>query len=285
MPFDRDRAGRDLDIDLRPITRRPRNLGDYNYVRTLSKADCAWEFLRRNRDYQADYRASRTISPVTKTLENDILIIRQSRECPTAERWGCLTLADPAIHAPCRELFWRPETGAPSLTCIVSESLDLAFTLKSFAERGVALSVLMIGDKQYLRAGRGLATLMLTITGTSIFSNVRLSFQVPGCTNIGPGIEALRLFQEFLITAPSKLAVERPWTARWLALRDALVALDGDQAGASYREMAVIHFGEERVAAYWRTNSALKDKMRRALARGIEMRDGGYRALLNGEWR
>ncbi|MDZ4842721.1 MAG: DUF2285 domain-containing protein, partial [Hyphomicrobium aestuarii] len=244
-----------------------------------------WEFLRRNRDYQADYRASRTISPVTKTLENDILIIRQSRECPTAERWGCLTLADPAIHAPCRELFWRPETGAPSLTCIVSESLDLAFTLKSFAERGVALSVLMIGDKQYLRASRGSATLMLTITGASIFSNVRLSFQVPGCAQIGSGIEALRLFKGFLITAPSKLAVERPWTARWLALRDALVALDGDQAGASYREMAVIHFGEERVAAYWRTNSALKDKMRRALARGIEMRDGGYRALLNGEWR
>lgn len=68
------------------------------------------------------------------------------------------------------------------------------------------------------------------------------------------------------MAAPGEIATERPWTARWLALRDALIALDGDQAGAFYREMKVLHFGEERVAAYWRTNSALKYKMRRGVA-------------------
>ncbi len=286
MPFDRDRARRNLDIDLRPITGPwPRQLSDYDYVRTLSKADCAWEFLRRNRDYQADYRASRVISTVTQTIENDIRIVRQSRDCPTAERWGCLTFADPAILAPCPELFWHHETGAPSLACIASESVDVVVTLKSLAERGVALSLLMIGDKQYLRASRGEATLTLTITGASILSNVRLSFQVQGCAQIGPGIEALRLFQKFLIEAPGEIANKRPWTTRWLGLRDALIALDGAQAGASYRDMAVVHFGGQRVANEWRTNSALKDKVRRALARGKAMRNGGYRALLNGEWR
>ncbi len=143
----------------------------------------------------------------------------------------------------------------------------------------------MIGDKQYLRASRGQATLILMITGASILSNVRLSFQVPGCAQIGSGIEALRLFQEFLMAAPSGTATERPWTTRWLALRDALIALDGAQAGATYREIARILVGEERAAADWRANTALKDRVRRALARGQEMRDGGYRALPNGEWR
>ncbi|MDX2264800.1 MAG: DUF2285 domain-containing protein [Hyphomicrobiales bacterium] len=286
MPFDRDRPRPKTHIDVGPITPSwPPKLAHYEYVRTLSKADCAWEFLRRNRHYHADYRACLAISTVTQAVENGVLIIRQNRNCPAAEGWGCLTFADPALPAPCPQLFWHHETGAPSLACIASESVDVVLTLTGFAERGVALSLLTIGDKQYLRVSRGQATLTLTITGASIFSNVRLSFQVPGCAHIGPGIEALRLFQEFLIAAPGEMASERPWTARWLALRDALIALDGAQAGATYRDIAGILVGDARAAVDWRANTALKDRVRRALARGKEMRDGGYRALLSGEWR
>jgi hypothetical protein len=286
MSFNRDCSKPDENLKAVPITPSwlPR-LSDYEYVRTLSKTDCAWEFLRRNRQYEADYRACRTIASVTQTVENGVLIIRQSRDCPAAERWGCLTFADPALPAPCPALFWHRETGAPSLACIASESVDVVVTLRSFAERGVAVSLLIIGDQQYLRASRGRATLTLTITGASIFSKVRLSFQVPGCAHIGPGIEALKLFQEFLTGTSGEAATERPWTTRWLALRDALIALDGARAGGTYRHIASVLVGEERAAADWRSNTALKDRVRRALARGQEMRDGGYRALLSGEWR
>jgi len=109
-------------------------------VRTLSKADCAWEFLRRNCRYQADYRACRAISTVTQTIENDILIIRQNRDCPASRQWGCLSFADPATPAPCSELFWHHETGAPSLACVASESVDVVVTLKSSPSAALPLA-------------------------------------------------------------------------------------------------------------------------------------------------
>jgi hypothetical protein len=66
-----------------------------------------------------------------------------------------------------------------------------------------------------------------------------------------------------------------------LLLRDALVALDGRCVGASYREMAAVLYGAERARAEWSgVSRAMKDHMRRALAKGEGLRDGGHRELL-----
>jgi len=66
-----------------------------------------------------------------------------------------------------------------------------------------------------------------------------------------------------------------------LLLREALVALDGRCVGASYREMAAVLYGVKRARAEWcAVSRAMKDRMRRALAKGERLRDGGYRKLL-----
>jgi hypothetical protein len=66
-----------------------------------------------------------------------------------------------------------------------------------------------------------------------------------------------------------------------LFLRDALVALDGRCVGASYREIAIVIYGWQKVRAAWSSRSRwMKDRMCRALARGEHLRDGGYRKLL-----
>lgn len=66
-----------------------------------------------------------------------------------------------------------------------------------------------------------------------------------------------------------------------LLLRDALAALDGKCLGASYRDIATVIYGAERVRPVWSSRSRwMKDRMCRALARGEELRDGGYRELL-----
>jgi len=41
-----------------PDTSRWRSAEDYAYLDQLSAADLAWEYLRRNPDYQDDYRAA-----------------------------------------------------------------------------------------------------------------------------------------------------------------------------------------------------------------------------------
>ena len=64
-------------------------------------------------------------------------------------------------------------------------------------------------------------------------------------------------------------------------MRDALVALDGRRVGATYRETAAVIYGPERARAAWLSAStAMKDRMRHALARGEQFRDGAYRKLL-----
>ena len=66
-----------------------------------------------------------------------------------------------------------------------------------------------------------------------------------------------------------------------LFLRDALVALDGHHVGATYRDTAAVIYGPDRANAAWASAStAMKERMRRALARGEEYRDGAYKEFL-----
>ena len=64
-------------------------------------------------------------------------------------------------------------------------------------------------------------------------------------------------------------------------LKAYLIALDGHIAGRSYREIAQVIYGVERVKDVWTSESQfLKDRVRRAVVRGIELMNGGYRDLL-----
>ena len=64
-------------------------------------------------------------------------------------------------------------------------------------------------------------------------------------------------------------------------LKSYLIALDGHLAGRSYREIAQVIYGVERVKDVWTSQSQfLKDRVRRAVVRGIELMNGGYRTLL-----
>ena len=102
------------------------------------------------------------------------------------------------------------------------------------------------------------------------------------------------------LPAPSKLAADFATLDRLLQcprsrvhrsrdrllLRDAIVSLDGRDAGGSHREAAEVIFGIKRVRADWSARGGwMKERMRRALAKGEEMRDGGYRRALDGACR
>ena len=71
------------------------------------------------------------------------------------------------------------------------------------------------------------------------------------------------------------------WTRHSLALRNALIALDCHDDGLTYFQTAAFIYGEARAREAWDSPSrAMKDEMKRALARGRELRDGGYSTLL-----
>jgi T6SS, Transcription factor, DNA binding domain len=64
-------------------------------------------------------------------------------------------------------------------------------------------------------------------------------------------------------------------------LRQALLALDGSLAGATYRQIAIRIFGEDSVRKDWNAATRfLKDRTRRLVAKGRALMNGGYRDLL-----
>lgn len=66
----------------------PPHVGAYEYARTLLKTGWAWEFLRRNPDYQRDYRVCRAGFPSFCLHRSGIALGRLRRRSCRAEAWG-----------------------------------------------------------------------------------------------------------------------------------------------------------------------------------------------------
>lgn len=122
------------------------------------------------------------------------------------------------------------------------------------------------------------SALTLRLHGSRILlAPVSAIFQFGGLPNPEIASRTLAVLSR-LILQPNR----QPRRSRDLAfLRDALVALDGRSAGASYREMASIVYGHKAVNTAWSSRSRwMKDRMHRALLKGEFLRDGGYGKLL-----
>src|SRR5262245_60151269 len=78
----------------------------YGYVLNLCRSDLAWEFLRRNPDYQRDYRLFRRGAERPRRLGSGQYLTRLRRRSPRCERWGLDPLTDPACPAPWAPLCW-----------------------------------------------------------------------------------------------------------------------------------------------------------------------------------
>ena len=64
-------------------------------------------------------------------------------------------------------------------------------------------------------------------------------------------------------------------------MRECSIALDGHFAGRIYRDNAEVLYGSEYVNEAWMNGTRhLKDKVRRAVAAGIDYMNGGYRKPL-----
>ncbi|WP_170937232.1 MULTISPECIES: DUF2285 domain-containing protein [Rhodomicrobium] len=122
--------------------------------------------------------------------------------------------------------------------------------------------------------------MQLLIEGADLLSGpVTLNFIIPGIAELGSAIDKLSTLRRILTYSPQIQPALRSWSTQTLRLRNALIALDGHAAGASYREIAAIIFGKERVTKDW-PDPSLKDRVRRSLRRGQAYANGGYRVLI-----
>lgn len=230
----------------------------------LPRRAWAWELLRRNPQYQADFDAG--------------------HDGKAAERWGMLRLEDPAKPAAEADAFWcsrlardvlhlvaqplHEEGAAPSidldnLKCrIVQHQSDCGIKHILFAEGGRALQVAVSGSTPWAQA-----LLLTPVLPMPRFSSERL-FAVRRFTDLAKhGWLRPSLY-------PSERSAKR--------YAHVVTALDGWLEGRPHREIAVKLFGSSWVDRAWNdTGNHLRDRVRRAIRYGRELMDGGYRRFLN----
>ncbi|WKA26461.1 DUF2285 domain-containing protein [Bradyrhizobium roseum] len=249
-------------------------------------SDWAWEFLRRNPDYRADWQASVPRRLAHVTLTDGTRLLRLRRRYPRAERWGLYAFGDPSVSARRGPAFWhldalqrtvrlRAELPAePAKDPKGSELLALSdFRVDRVAAIGVdsVPLVLMKGPGSHVPVEiSGLAALSLP------FAPV---FEIGGFADLNAQTELLKRLHRFAEQAPnpgsrSTFGIDE-------RLHHALIALDESLAGKTYRQIAITIYGEKRVAEEWQGPSLfLKDRTRRLVAKGTELMKGGYRDLL-----
>jgi hypothetical protein len=220
------------------------------------------------------------------TLRDGTRLLRLRRRYPRAERWGLYAFADPSVPARRAPTFWhldalqrivRLRAERPAEPTKQHKSTALLSLSDFRVDRVAAIGIdnvpliLMKGPGSHVPVEiSGLAALC------SPFAPV---FEISSLLDLGVQTELLKRLHRFAEQGSnhgsrSTFAIDE-------RLSHALVALDETLAGKTYREIAITIYGEKRVAEDWQGSSYyLKDRMRRLVAKGTELMNGGYRDLL-----
>jgi hypothetical protein len=249
----------------------------------FAPCDWAWEFLRRNPDYVAAWRASAQRHLPVITLNDGTRLLRLRRRYPQAERWGLYAFANPEHCAREVPVFWLPNVSRHTVRArcspVNTATGATALTLSNFAAR--RLAVIGVDGIPVVTMKSDGINVGLAAHGWQVLTRpVTVTFELDAFHDLGTQTECLKLLQRLSEVDDSTKIGRAPWSNDE-RLRQALIALDGSLAGKTYREIAIMIFGEERVTADWNGASRfMKDRTRRLVAKGLELMNGGYRELL-----
>ena len=110
---------------------------------------------------------------------------------------------------------------------------------------------------------------------------VRIKFESVGVDALSIHRDTFSVLTHLLHPDPALLTSPEDWPVERLELRDSLIALDGKAAGATHWEIATVILGSARVDSEWPDLEApIRYKIKRDLARGRRLMNGGYRDLL-----
>jgi hypothetical protein len=241
--------------DTKPSHRYP--IAAYLYVLHLDASTLAWEYLRRNPDYQRDW---------------------QTRRNRAASFWGLRLLEDPALDGRDAHPVWFP---------------DHESVIRLEADADPALDAMRFhfwripGRKQLVHDGNRLMVvarqpgccLHLELM-PSLEEGVACACAVRVCSAPCAPYRALADALETLTRDCEVAAVVRRRPSRSVLLELlTLQALDTSLTCASLREVAEALFGPVVVATDWHADGALRARVRRLVRRGQTLMRGGYRRL------
>ena len=257
-----------------------RRLEDYAYTVGLDRPGWAWEFLRRNPSYIHDVQDSLGTIPKAAMHSSGAQVFTLRQRDMRAENWGLVSPVDPTKCASNATVFWLPSRINSIISCRANASNDNHVETVNLSHFRGHKSVLVTNACEYIVIQDSRSAARMIVTGKSFLSGDSvLSFNFEGIQNALLGLIALRELKQLMCNSQSFLSLN--WSSN-IKYRDYLVALDGHLAQRSYRDIAEVLYGSDRVKEAWTNETRhLKDKVRRAVQAGIELMNGGYLKLLN----
>jgi hypothetical protein len=250
-----------------------RDVENYAYVSALPPAGCAWEFLRRNPNYQEAWRTFDSKANRSSALESDPAV------------FGLVRFESPKRDARLANVFWHSSMSCEVLPVIASK-LEPAYRYARFSLDELQCRTIVqhgrAGEQHILFAEDG-RFFQLEVQGLRTIETARLTIEIVLSPRlVAARVQALKRFADMVTHRRLRPSLYRPErrASRWMM---ALQAFDAMQAGASHRQIAGALFGETVVREDWSGRSDyLRLRVQRLLRFADKLVNGGYRDLLRG---
>jgi len=243
--------------------------GSYYYLDKAGPADLAWEWLRRDPEYQR-------FAHDPSIWAGNGLNIFQAASADCTARWGCLTQPDPRLNFADAPVLWSAAVD-PSVLRVLAMRSNEAGVRFDLRDSRVPMAFVRGGDCEHVLLGRGGAAVRLDVVAGSLLDGpVSLAHDLALADE--PAMAALRRFLH--LCRDGVLPVYRP-PANQRFKRQAVIlrVADALAQGASIRGIGIMLYGPERVGDEW-SDEALKSQCRRLIAEARSMARAGYRSLL-----
>lgn len=240
----------------------------------LQYSDIAIGYVSRNAHYRADYR--RALNRVKRGK-----ITADDATAALVQRWGISFHATPSSPFDPKLVVARPDLSPDSI--VLAPSLDGIGAVQplDMTKLGAVRTRMKIGDFHHLILADQEGDEHLWVSGSL---DRPLAMMLPIGNDPFTRLASAERFCRRLLGMAAGPPALRPTPFRRQHLLTLLRALDGYNAGASQRELAMvlIHPKVRRYSAAAWIESAERKRIRRWLAEATELRDGGYLRLLRG---
>lgn len=262
-------------------TRDWTNESDYAWTSALARREWAWEFLRRNRDFQTDWKSAQLEYGISGYDAGTTMLMSLNR-APSLLKWGCLYTTAPEYDARMASVFWAPDR-CPSVLRLRAFPVTENIPATPFSLDDIACPSLLLElpeSPQHLLFAEGGHCLQLVLEGADVMNTVRLMMDgAPGVATARPQLQALRCFNDLRLSGRLYAShIQRD--ALSARLRFVLRVLDATLANATQQDIAQVMFPDE-ASSRDANEQMLRDRIRRTLRRGYGLMRKGYLRLLS----
>lgn len=256
----------------------------YDRLMSLPYTGWGWEYARRNPDLVAAYRRLGAVRAFEGQRSDGSVITRLNQRCFTAEQFGLHFLPDPSRSALDVTPFWLPEVMSASFDAVFEpptglKADDLFLNWDKIPGRKHFLFTPGRREKLIIVAPGYAAQLALDTNAPPIPKTVCFSLKLGAGQLVG---KHLREVEKFARVCYGRVIRYKPLRGmKPEALRNAIIALDGELAGVSRRRIASAIFGERLVAEDWNGGiNSYKQRTKRLVDKGLPLMRYGYKKLL-----